>query len=139
MENSRKEALPMKSEIEQLAAELAAVRKAGGAKVMYPENLKHRVAALYRRQNGAPLSPFATALGVSATAVSAWLRLDAPQAERMIPVKVAKLKATDVDTAAAASSAIVLSYRGLEIRLPATTSLDQIASLAKAIAEGRVC
>lgn len=129
----------MKSEIEQLAADLAAARKASGAKVRYPEELKRRAAILYRRQGAGSTSSFAEALGVSATAVTAWAKLgDAPSVAALMPVHVAKSNSIS-QKSPTSDGIIALCYLGVEIKLPASTPAAQIAQLAAALVEARRC
>jgi hypothetical protein len=125
----------MKPEIEQLAADLAAERKAGGVKVTYSAEIRRRVAALYRRQGAGPMSPFAKALGVSATAVMAWTKAAEPQAPALVAVRVAKAKGHSGPQPTGGDGVITLAFRGVEIKLPASTPAAEIARLVAALGE----
>lgn len=132
----------MKSDIEQLAADLVAARKAGGAKVIYPEELRRRAAALYRRDGGGSHSRFAGALGVSPTAMKKWLRRDELGPVGMVPVKVVKSRAPPPATGtqpAMRDDIIALCFRGVVVQLPLSTPPAQVARLAQALAETGSC
>ena len=130
----------MKSDIEQMAADLAAARKAGGVKVMYPKELKRRVVNLYRRQGGGSHSRFAEALGISPTAVTKWLRGDEPKAAAMVPVRVAKIADSAFRADLPAHGGVIaLCFRGVTIQLPLSTPPAQVARLAAALAEVTAC
>jgi transposase-like protein len=125
----------MKSETEQLAVDLAAERKAGGAKVTYSAELRRRVAAAYRRQGGGSMTPFAKALGVSPTAVMAWTKTAEAQTPAMVPVRVTKAKSRSDTPMPDGAGGITLTFRGVEIKLPASTSAAEIARLVAALGE----
>lgn len=127
----------MKSDIDQLASDLAAARKSGGAKVIYSGDLKRRVASMYRRQGG-PLSRFADSLGVSVTAVTAWLNIDAPKRSKMLPVNIVPslIKASSAASSAPTADSITMEIRGVVIRLPASTPPAQVAAFVQALAKG---
>lgn len=83
----------MKSELEKLRREIAAIKSNHGGsskKLRYPDKIKDSARRLFKSQSEFGTNGFANEIGISSTAMVAWLRESAKGSpnKMMIPLKV---------------------------------------------------